>query len=133
MASVNRITLVGNVGQDPQMRYLPDGKAATSLTLATTDKWKDKQTGEPKEHTEWHRVVFFGRLAEVVAEYVKQGAQLYIEGQNRTRKYEKDGVTHYTTEIRASSMQMLGSKRTDGGAKESEYIPEESDLDGPAF
>ena len=107
---VNKVILVGNLGKDPETRYLPSGGAVTNLTLATSDSWKDKATGENQERTEWHRVVFFNRLAEIAGEYLKKGSKVYIEGRLQTRKYEKDGVDVYTTEIVASEMQMLDSK-----------------------
>jgi single-strand DNA-binding protein len=105
---VNKVILIGNVGQDPDARYLPNGGAVTSLNLATTETWKDKNTGEQQERTEWHRVVFYDRLAEIVAEWVRKGAKLYVEGRLRTRSWEQDGVTRYATEIIAQEMQMLG-------------------------
>lgn len=107
---VNKVILVGNVGKDPETRYLPSGGAVTNLALATSHSWKDKNTGEDKEQTEWHRVVFFNRLAEVVGEYVRKGAKLYIEGSLRTRSWEQDGVTKYATEIVAAEMQMLDTR-----------------------
>jgi single-strand DNA-binding protein len=111
MASVNKVILVGNLGKDPEVRYMPNGDQVTNITVATTDAWKDKQTGEKKEATEWHRVVFFGRLAEIAGQYLKKGRQVYIEGALRTRKWQdKEGVDRYTTEIVASEMKMLGSK-----------------------
>ena len=111
MASVNKVILVGNLGKDPETRYAPSGDAITNITLATTDSWKDKSTGEKKEATEWHRVVFFGRLAEIAGEYLKKGSQVYVEGRLRTRKWQdKDGQDRYTTEIVADAMQMLGSR-----------------------
>lgn len=111
MASVNKVTLIGNVGETPDVRYLPDGTAVVTLSLATTKKWKDKKNGgAQRERTEWHRVVLWGRLAEVVGEYVGKGKELYIEGENRTRTYEKDGVTRYVTEVYAHEMQMTGNK-----------------------
>ena len=117
MASVNRVTIVGNLGKDPEMRSFPNGDQAANITIATTDKWKDKQTGEPKEATEWHRAAFGGRLAEIVGQYLRKGSQVYIEGSLRTRKWtDKDGVEKYTTEIRADQMQMLGGK-SDGGER----------------
>jgi len=116
MASVNKVILVGNLGRDPEMRYLPSGEAVVNLALATTDKFKDK-SGEMKEQTEWHRVSFFGRTAEVCGQYLKKGSQVYIEGSLRTRKYtDKDGVEKYATEIRGDRMQMLGSKGGGGMA-----------------
>ena len=110
MASVNKAILVGNLGRDPEMRYLPSGEAVANLAVATTDKYKNK-AGEMVEATEWHRISFFGRLAEVCGEYLKKGSQVYIEGSIRTRKYtDKEGVEKYATEIRGDRMQMLGSK-----------------------
>ena len=111
MASVNRVIIIGNLGKDPEMRYMPNGEAVANITLATTDTWKDKQTGEKKGTTEWHRVVFFRKLAEIVGQYLKKGAQVYIEGSLKTRKWEKDGHTNYTTEIVADTMKMLGSRQ----------------------
>ena len=118
MASVNKVILIGNLGRDPETRYMPDGGAITNISIATTDTWKDK-AGEKQEKTEWHRVAFFGRLAEIAGEYLKKGSQVYVEGQLRTRKYDKDGQTHYSTEIRADTMQMLG-RREGGGAPREE-------------
>jgi len=111
MASVNKVIIVGNLGRDPETRYLPSGEAVTNISVATTDTWKDKTSGEKKEATEWHRVSFFGRLAEIAGEYLKKGSQVYVEGQLRTRKWQdKEGKDRYTTEIRADTMQMLGSR-----------------------
>jgi single-strand DNA-binding protein len=111
MASLNKVTLIGNLGVDPDFRYLPDGTPAAAVSLATTSKWKDKTNGEMKEATEWHRVVFFKKLAEIVAEHLKKGSQIYIEGKLLTHKWTgNDGVDHYTTEIIAREMQMLGKK-----------------------
>jgi single-strand DNA-binding protein len=116
MASVNKVIIVGNLGKDPEMRSFPNGDQIANITLATTDKWKDKQTGEAKEATEWHRVAFGGRLAEIVGQYLRKGSQVYIEGSLRTRKWtDKDGVEKFTTEIRADQMQMLGSRQGMGG------------------
>src|SRR3954464_2417498 len=116
MASVNKVTIVGNLGRDPEMRTFPSGDRVANVTIATTDKWKDKQTGEMKELTEWHRVVFNGRLAEIAGEYLRKGSQVYVEGSIRTRKYtDKDGVERYTTEIRADEMKMLGKREGMGG------------------
>jgi len=112
---VNKVILVGNCGQDPETRYLPSGGAVTNITLATSESWKDKQTGQMQERTEWHRVVFFNKLGEIAGEYLKKGSKLYVEGSLRTRQWEKDGVKRYTTEIVASDMQMLDS-RPGGGA-----------------
>jgi single-strand DNA-binding protein len=116
MASVNKVIVVGNLGKDPEMRSFPNGDQLANVTVATTDKWKDKASGEMKEHTEWHRITFNGRLAEIVGQYLRKGSQVYVEGSLRTRKWtDKDGVDKYSTEIRADSMQMLGSRQGMGG------------------
>lgn len=116
MASVNKVIIVGNLGRDPETRYMPSGDAMTSITVATTDSWKDKSSGEKKEQTEWHRITFFGKLAEIAGQYLKKGSQVYVEGSLRTRKYtDKDGVEKYATDIKADSMQMLGSRQGMGG------------------
>ena len=118
MASVNKVIIVGNLGRDPETRYLPSGEAVTNISVATTDSWKDKTSGEKKELTEWHRVAFFGRLAEIAGEYLKKGSQVYVEGSLRTRKWQdKEGKDRYTTEIRADTMQMLGSRAGAGEAR----------------
>ena len=112
MASINKVILIGNLGRDPENRYLPSGEQVTSIAVATTDKWKDKATGEQKEQTEWHRISFFGKLAEIAGQYLKKGSQVYIEGRLRTRKYtDKEGIDRYATEIIADTMQMLGSRQ----------------------
>ena len=117
MASINKVIIVGNLGKDPEMRSFPNGDQIANVTIATTDRWKDKTSGEMKEATEWHRVNFNGRLAEIVGQYLKKGSQVYVEGSLRTRKWtDKDGVEKYTTEIRADQMQMLGSRQGMGGA-----------------
>tara|TARA_R110002126_G_scaffold192119_3_gene340298 strand:+ start:263 stop:847 length:585 start_codon:yes stop_codon:yes gene_type:complete len=120
---VNKAIIVGNVGGDPETKYMPSGGAVTNITIATSESWKDKQTGQTVEKTEWHRVVFFNKLAEIVAEYVRKGSKLYIEGQLRTRNWEKDGVKHYTTEIVASEMQMLDSRQ--GGGQQQQQAPQQ--------
>ena len=108
---LNKVTLIGNLGADPEVRYMPSGGAVTTIRLATTRRWKDKQSGEKKEATEWHRVVFFNRLAEVAGEYLKKGSQVYVEGHLRTQKWQgQDGQDRYTTEILADEMHMLGSR-----------------------
>ena len=117
MASINKVILIGNLGRDPESRFLPSGSAVANISVATTDTWKDKTSGEKKEATEWHRVVFFGRLAEIAGEYLKKGSQVYIEGRLQTRKYEKDGQDHYSTEIVADTMKMLGSRSGMGGGE----------------
>ena len=114
---VHKVILIGNVGGDPEVRYLPNGNAVANITLATSDSWKDKQTGQQQERTEWHRVVFFGRIAEVVGEYVRKGSKMYIEGRLQTREWEKDGVKRYTTEIVVDiggQMQLLDGKPQGG-------------------
>ena len=118
MASVNKVIIVGNLGRDPEMRTFPSGDQVANVTVATTDKWKDKQTGEMKEATEWHRVVFNGRLAEIAGQYLRKGSQVYVEGSLRTRKWiDQSGVEKYSTEIRADQMQMLGSRQGMGGGQ----------------
>ena len=114
---INKVIIVGNCGQDPETRYMPSGGAVTNLSLATTESWKDKNTGQQQERTEWHRVVFFNRLAEIAGEYVKRGSKIYVEGSLRTRKWQdKDsGQDRYTTEIVANEMQMLDSKGSSAG------------------
>jgi single-strand DNA-binding protein len=108
---INKVILVGNLGQDPETRAMPSGKAVTNVRIATTDSWRDKQSGEQKEQTEWHTVVFFDRLAEIAAEYLRKGSQVYVEGRLRTRKWQdKSGNDRYTTEIVANEMQMLGGR-----------------------
>jgi single-strand DNA-binding protein len=117
MASVNKVILVGNLGRDPETRYAPEGSAITNISIATTEQWKDKASGEKQERTEWHRVVFFNRLAEIAGEYLKKGSQVYVEGALRTRKWQdKEGKERYTTEIVAERMQMLGSRSGMGDA-----------------
>jgi single-strand DNA-binding protein len=121
MASVNKVILVGTLGRDPETRTFPSGDQVCNVTLATTDKWKDKQTGEMREATEWHRLVFNGRLAEIAAQYLRKGSQIYVEGQIRTRKYtDKDGVEKYATDIRVDQMQMLGSRQGQGAPSNDE-------------
>ncbi|VWB08343.1 single-strand binding protein [Burkholderia lata] len=111
MASVNKVTLIGNVGADPETRYLPSGDAITNIRLATSDKYKDKTTGEPKDVTEWHRIAFFGKLAEIVSEHVRKGSSLYVEGKIKTRKWQdNNGQDKYSTEIIADVVQFLGSR-----------------------
>jgi single-strand DNA-binding protein len=121
MASINKVILIGNLGKDPEVRYTPDNSAITNITLATTYTWKDRQTGDKKEETEWHRVAFFGRLAEVAGEYLKKGSPVYVEGRLRTRTWQdKEGKDRYTTEIVAETMQMLGSRSGMGGGDSGE-------------
>lgn len=111
MASVNKVIIVGNLGRDPETRYMPNGDAVTNVAVATTESWKDKSTGEKKELTEWHRITFYRKLAEIAGQYLKKGSQVYVEGRLQTRKWtDKENVERYTTEIIADSMQMLGSR-----------------------
>jgi single-strand DNA-binding protein len=122
MASVNKVILVGNLGADPEMRYMPNGDAVCNIRMATTESWKDKNSGEKKEITEWHRVVFYRKLAEIAGQYLKKGSQVYLEGRIRTRKWtDKEGQERYTTEIEANEMQMLGRREGmgDSGPRES--------------
>jgi single-strand DNA-binding protein len=117
MASVNKVIIVGNLGRDPETRYMPNGDAVTNVAVATTESWKDKNSGEKKELTEWHRITFYRKLAEIAGQYLKKGSQIYVEGRLQTRKWtDKDGVERYTTEIIADSMQMLGSRQGMGGS-----------------
>ncbi len=128
MASINKVILVGNLGQDPEVKYMPSGGAVTNLSIATTDSWKDKSTGEKRENTEWHRVVFFNRLAEIAGEYLRKGSQIYVEGNLRTRSWEDNGVKKYSTEIVAREMQMLGGRS--GGS--SDFAPQSQQQGGGA-
>ncbi|HTT40011.1 MAG TPA: single-stranded DNA-binding protein [Burkholderiales bacterium] len=124
MASVNKVILIGNLGRDPEVRYLPSGDAVATLNVATTEKWKDKN-GEQQEQTEWHRVSFFGRQAEICGEYLRKGSQIYIEGRLQTRKWtDKEGKERYTTEIRGDRMQMLGGRGAGGGPEPSLREPD---------
>ena len=130
MASVNKVIVVGNLGADPETRFLPSGEAVTNIRVATTDRWKDKASGEMKEATEWHRIAFFGRLAEIAGEYLKKGSQVYVEGSLRTRKWQdKDGQDRYTTEIRGDVMKMLG-RREGGGEPRQEPAMESKAAEG---
>jgi len=121
MPSVNKIILLGNLGRDPEVRYSPDGAAVCNVSIATTNSWKDKNSGERREETEWHRVVFYNRLAEIAGEYLKKGRPVYVEGRIKTRKWQnKEGVDQYTTEIVAENMQLLGGRdNSEGGTQPS--------------
>ena len=135
MASVNKVILVGNLGRDPETRYMPNGEAVTNVTIATTDTWKDKTSCEKKEATEWHRIVFYRKLAEIAGQYLKKGSQVYIEGSLKTRKWtDKEGQERYTTEIIADTMQMLGSRQGSGEApaRERDAAPAERGAKGAA-
>ena len=120
MASVNKVTIIGHLGRDPENRYLPSGEQVTSISVATTENWTDKQSGEKKSLTEWHRISFFGKLAEIAGQYLKKGSPVYVEGKLRTQKYtDKDGIERYQTNIIASTMQMLGGKQDSGNGGQS--------------
>ena len=124
MASVNKVIIVGNLGRDPETRYMPNGEAVTNIAVATTESWKDKSSGEKKEITEWHRITFYRKLAEIAGQYLKKGSQVYVEGRLQTRKWtDKENIERYTTEIIADTMQMLGSRQGMGGsaAMDDEY------------
>jgi single-strand DNA-binding protein len=121
---INKVIIVGNLGQDPETRYMPNGKAVTNLRVATSESWKDKQTGEQREQTEWHSIVMYDRLAEIAAEYLRKGSQVYLEGKLRTRKWQdKEGRDRYTTEVQASEMQMLGGRGGGGAGTQSRSAP----------
>ncbi len=127
---VNKVIIVGNLGSDPDTRYMPSGSAVTNLSIATSESWKDKETGEQKERTEWHKIAMFGRLAEIAAEYLRKGSQVYIEGKLRTRKWQdKDGKDRWTTEIVADEMQMLGA-RSGAGAPAMAGAPAKNESEG---
>jgi len=115
---VNKVILIGNLGQDPEIKYMPSGDAVANVSLATSDSYKDKQTGEQVDKTEWHRLVFFARLAEIVGEYLHKGSKVYVEGSLQTRSWEKDGVKRYTTEVKVRDMQMLDSRGEGGGQRQ---------------
>ncbi len=126
---INKVILVGNLGQDPETRYMPNGNPVTNITVATSKNWKDRETGENRDRTEWHRVVFFNRLAEIVNEYLRKGSKVYLEGELRTRQWERDGQKHYTTEIVANEMQMLDSR---GGMSSDTSAPSGGPSGGPS-
>lgn len=115
---VNRVIILGNLGKDPEVKYLPSGECVVNISVATSEVWKDKQTGEQKEQTERHRISAFGKLAEIMGEYLRKGSKVYIEGSLRTRSYQKDGQTHYVTEIRCNEMQMLDGVKGDDESKQ---------------
>jgi single-strand DNA-binding protein len=124
---INKVIVLGNLGSDPDARYMPNGNAVTNISVATTNSWKDKESGERQEETEWHRVVFFGRLAEIVSEYLKKGSQVYVEGRLKTRKWEdKEGNDRWTTEIVANDMQMLGERISSSSNSDSLSSPKRS-------
>tara|TARA_B100000809_G_scaffold257278_1_gene298557 strand:+ start:695 stop:1117 length:423 start_codon:yes stop_codon:yes gene_type:complete len=133
MSGINKVIVVGNLGHDPEMRHMPSGGAVTSISVATSKNWNDKETGERKERTEWHRIVFFNRLAEVADKYLKRGSKVYVEGELRTRQWEKDGQKQYRTEIVASEMQMLDSKSDSFDHGESASNKKSDDLPADDF
>lgn len=130
---INKVILIGNLGADPETRYMPSGGAVTNVRLATSEQWKDKQTGQPQERTEWHRVVFFNRLGEIAGEYLRKGSKVYVEGTLRTRKWQgQDGQDRYTTEIVAGEMQMLDSRGQGGGQFDQSAQYDQGDSQAPA-
>lgn len=129
---VNRVIIMGIVGKDPEVRYTPQGDAVCSLSIATSEVWKDKQTGQDQERTEWHRVSFWGRPAEIIGEHVRKGSKLYVEGKLQTRSWEQDGIKRYATEIRSDSFQFVGGKDTQGGSSGSGQKPAQRNTEAPA-
>jgi single-strand DNA-binding protein len=130
MASINKVIIIGRLGKDPEVKYTPSGDAVCNFSVATSDKWADKSTGEKKERTEWHRIVAWRRLAEICGEYLKKGREVYIEGKLQTRSWEKDGTKRYMTEILASTVQFLGDNRQEAGqAEEKPYTPTQNPKD----
>jgi single-strand DNA-binding protein len=130
---INKVTVVGNLGQDPETKYMPSGGAVTNISVATSESWKDKQTGQPQERVEWHRIVFFNRLAEIAGEYLKKGSQVYVEGALRTRKWQdQSGQDRYTTEIVGNEMQMLGGRQGGGMGGDQGYDQSQSYAPAPA-
>ena len=132
MAGVNKVILVGRLGNDPEVRYTQDGSAVASFSIATSDEWKDKETGDKKERTEWHRIVAWRKLGEICGEYLSKGRQVYVEGKLQTRSWEKDGVTRYTTEIIASDVQFLGGRESGGAAPQNQSGARGTDVGGPS-
>ena len=132
MAGVNKVILVGRLGNDPEVRYTQDGSAVASFSIATSDEWKDKETGDKKERTEWHRIVAWRKLGEICGEYLSKGRQVYVEGKLQTRSWEKDGVTRYTTEIVASDVQFLGGRESGTASSQNQSGAREMDASGPS-
>jgi single-strand DNA-binding protein len=129
---INKVILIGNLGKDPEVKYLPSGSAVCNVTMATSENWKDKESGEKKERTEWHNVVFFGKVAEIAGEYLRKGSQVYVEGSLRTRKWQdKEGKDRYTTEIVVSDMQMLGGRGGGSGGSSASYDDEPASRPAP--
>ncbi len=133
MAGINKVILIGNLGKDPELRYTPDGTPVTNFSIATSDSWTDKTSGEKREKTEWHRIVVWRKLAEICAEYLSKGRQVYIEGKLQTRSWEKDGVTRYTTEIVASDVQFLGKRPNTTPPPADAQVPAEKTEDDIPF
>lgn len=131
MAGINKAILIGNLGRDPEIRYTQDGRAVANFSIATSDEWKDKNTGEKKERTEWHRIVAFGKLGEICGEYLAKGKQIYIEGRIQTRSWEKDGITRYTTEIIADQMRMLGQRMDSADTSRPDENTDTQEMPGP--
>lgn len=130
MPSLNKVMLIGNLGQDPETRYTTSGDAVASISLATTDEWRDKASGEKRQSTEWHKVVFFKRLAEIVGQHLRKGSQVYVEGRIKTKKWtDKDGIERYMTQVEATEMKMLGKRERDDDANQSPTTRNESDSD----
>lgn len=132
---INKVILIGNLGADPDVRYMPNGNAVANVTLATSDSWNDKQTGQKQERTEWHRVVFFGKLAEIVGQYLSKGSKVYVEGRLQTREWEKDGVKRYTTEVVVDiggTMQMLDGRGDNNGGQNASYAPQSRPMQSQA-
>ena len=129
---INKVILVGNLGRDPETRYMPSGGAVTNVSLATSRSWKDRDSGEQKEKTEWHRIVFFNRLGEIAGEYLKRGSKVYVEGGLRTREWEKEGQKHFTTEVVANEMQMLDSKGGNSDYEKSNNFSNEGSSSSPS-
>ena len=132
MSGFNKVILIGRLGKDPEVRYTQDGSADASFRIATSEEWQDKETGDKKERTEWHRIVAWRKLGELCGEYLSKGRQVYIEGKLQTRSWEKDGVTRYTTEIVASDVQFLGGRESGGQSPQNQYKDKDADVSGPS-
>lgn len=129
MNGVNKAIIIGTLGKDPETRFMPSGEAVTNFSVATSESWKDKKTGDKQEATEWHNITIFGKLAEIADQYLKKGSQVYLEGKIKTEKYEKDGITRYSTKIIAFSMQMLGGKQESNSAPKPAQQPVQQSID----
>ena len=133
MAGINKVILIGRLGRDPEIRYTPDGRAIANFSIATSEEWRDKDSGEKKERTEWHRIVVFGKMGEICGQYLSKGRQVYLEGRLQTRSWEKDGVTRYTTEIVANDVQFLGSRNDQESSRPAAGGGAGGDYPGPAY